>query len=109
MMDELCDDVGNSRVIAVNGHIMELLEKAYKMGYDDGTKNNKSLVPISNTTNASPSSSSRDTDPEDEYDEMDREMDRYEDELWRKRDNSSLLKNLGRKLKNLLTSTKPSL
>jgi hypothetical protein len=39
MMDELCDDVGNDRVIAVNGRIMELLEKAYKMGYNDASHN----------------------------------------------------------------------
>ncbi len=32
MVDDLCDTHGDSRVIAVNGRIMEMLEKAYEMG-----------------------------------------------------------------------------
>lgn len=37
MVDELCDTYGDSRVIAVNARIMEMLESAHKMGYGDAS------------------------------------------------------------------------
>lgn len=37
MVDDLCDTHGDSRVIAINGRIMEMLESAYKMGYGDAS------------------------------------------------------------------------